>query len=153
MKKKSVFALIISIFMFLGYLFYSNRNDTIKIFITFHKPFQLPTKGDILIPIHVGRDVEDVASFDGHLSQDDISWLHDNMIGDNLGENISKKNRMFDVLTAYYYVWKNYSKFGSPDYIGFMAHRKILITNPNEYRNFNRSAPNYGYTKKDYFLC
>lgn len=70
------------------------------------------------------------------------------MIGDNIGDNISDKNRMFDVLTAYYYVWKHYKEIGNPSYIGFMAHRKVLITNPNKYRTFNRSAPNYGYSEE-----
>lgn len=62
----------------------------------------------------------------GHLKHEDIVWFHKNMIGDDTGDNISAKNRTFDVLTAYYWVWKHYEEIGNPRYIGFFAHRKGL---------------------------
>ena len=98
----------------------------IKIFITYYKPYRLPSTKSILVPIQVGRDVEHEPFMKGQLSDGDIAWLHSRMIGDNTGDNISAKNRSFDVLTAYYWVWKHYKEIGNPRYIGFFAHRKGL---------------------------
>lgn len=100
---------------------------SVKIFVTYYKPYKLPPKDTIFVPIQVGRAIENEPYQGGKLSKEDISWLHENMIGDDTGDNISAKNREFDVLTAYYWVWKNYKKIGSPKYIGFFAHRKWLV--------------------------
>ena len=96
----------------------------IKIFITYYKPYRLPSTKSILVPIQVGRDVEHEPFMKGQLSDGDIAWLHSRMIGDNTGDNISAKNRSFDVLTAYYWVWKHYKEIGNPRYIGFFCTSK-----------------------------
>ena len=120
----------------------------VKIFVTYYKPFRIPDKGHILQPIQVGRAIEKDPFMGGQLSDEDVEWLHKRMIGDNTGENISEKNRSFDVLTAYYWVWKNYRKIGNPKYIGFFAHRKLLELGASEYQKFSIYAPDYGYTAR-----
>lgn len=112
----------------------------IKIFVTYHKPSYLPKRGKIVQPIQVGRAIERESFMGGKLSAEDVFWLHENMIGDDSGDNISSKNRTFDVLTAYYWVWKHYREVGNPQYIGFMAHRKQLV-----FGSFNPEEPDYGY--------
>jgi len=126
----------------------SFHHPKIKIFMTYYKPFRLPKKGEIVQPIQVGRAIETEPFMGGKLSDEDRAWLHENMIGDDSGDNISAKNRSFDVLTAYYWVWKHYREIGNPEYIGFWAHSKILILTPTNKRLFNRLAPNYGLDEK-----
>lgn len=96
---------------------------TVKLLICYHKKDVL-LKDDILTPIHVGRVLarkrmgEDSPQF---------KWLAENMIGDDTGENISKKNLSYNELTAVYWAWKNYDKLGNPDYIGLMHYRRHFI--------------------------
>lgn len=108
------------------YYFYSNQS--ICVFVTFYKPFDTRysdlVDNPYMVPIQVGRAVENEPYMGGKLSFDDIQWLHERMIGDDTGDNISHKNREFDVLTAYWWVWKHYKEIGNPKYIGFFAHRK-----------------------------
>lgn len=123
------------------------HSSEVKIFVTYHKPYQLPAEGKVLQPIQVGRAVEKEPFDGGQLSDEDIEWLHKWMIGDDTGENISKKNRAYDVLTAYYWVWKHYNEIGNPKYIGFLAHRKFLSAN-DENLKFNRYAVDFGYKEQ-----
>lgn len=97
----------------------------IKILLAYHKPDRL-VKNDILVPIHVGRDIAFEKSKDGKISTKDYEWLVKNCIGDNTGDNISSQNRYFCELTATYWVWKNYDKLGNPDYIGLMHYRTFF---------------------------
>ena len=120
----------------------------VKIFMTYYKPFQLPKKGKIIQPIQVGRAIEKEPFIGGGLSEEDVSWLHENMLGDDTGDNISAKNRSFDVLTAYYWVWKHYKEIGNPEYIGFFAHSKILIVTPTQMRKYNRHIADFGIDEK-----
>lgn len=48
------------------------------------------------------------------------------LIGDNIGDNISDKNLVFNELTTVYWAWKNYDKIGNPDYIGLNHYRRIF---------------------------
>lgn len=131
-------AIIVVIHLFLEQMLPSYRvyvqefmfRPQMKIFVTYHKPYE-PSynilKGKrFMVPIQVGRAVEQEPFMGGKLSKEDISWLHERMIGDDTGDNISSKNREYDVLTAYYWVWKHYKEIGNPKYIGFFAHRKWL---------------------------
>lgn len=59
-------------------------------------------------------------------------WMLENCIGDDTGENISHKNHCYSELTGTYWAWKNYEQIGSPDYIGFMHYRHILVF-PDKY--------------------
>lgn len=101
------------------------KQPTIKILVGYHKPALL-FKSNILTPIHLGRAVAREASKDGSISDKDYHWMLDNMIGDDTGENISAKNRLYAELTALYWAWKNYEELGSPDYIGCMHYRRLL---------------------------
>lgn len=102
-----------------------NGKKNIKIMLAYHKPDRL-VKNDILVPIHVGRDIAFEKSKDGQISTKDYEWLVKNCIGDNTGDNISRQNRYFCELTATYWVWKNYDKLGNPDYIGLMHYRTFF---------------------------
>lgn len=124
----------------------ADKPDEIKIFMTYYKPYLLPVKGEIFQPIQVGRAIEKVPFAGGALSDTDIKWLHDYTIGDDTGDNISAKNRSFDVLTAYYWVWKHYKEIGNPKYIGFFAHRKILMPETENCCVFDKDAPDFGLT-------
>jgi len=124
----------------------ADRSDEIKIFVTYYKPYLLPVKGKILQPIQVGRAIEKEPFTGGRLSDMDIKWLHDYTIGDDTGDNISVKNRSFDVLTAYYWVWKHYKEIGNPKYVGFFAHRKILMPETENCCVFDKNAPDFGLT-------
>lgn len=107
--------------------------DSIRIFVTYYKPLETSYRAlansRYMVPIQVGRAIEGEPFMGGGLSANDIDWLHERMIGDDTGENISAKNREFDVLTAYWWVWKHYKEIGNPRYIGFFAHRKWLTVN------------------------
>lgn len=106
-------------------------SPSVKILVGYHKPAVL-LKNDLLIPIHVGRASAGQFSKDGIMSESDRQWMHDNMIGDDTGDNISGLNRHFCELTAIYWAWKNYDKIGNPDYIGFMHYRRhFIFTNPS----------------------
>lgn len=87
-----------------------------KILISYHKEDML-IKNSILTPIHVGRDLNT------------SSWLEENMIGDNTGDNISSKNNRYCELTAQYFAWKNLEKLNNPEYIGFLHYRRLLNFN------------------------
>lgn len=112
----------------------------IKIFVTYYKPYDnsynVLKDSNFMVPIQVGRAIEKEPFMGGQLSDEDVSWLHERMIGDDTGDNISAKNREYDVLTAYYWVWKHYKEIGNPKYIGFAAHRKWLYVNPSGYKSF-----------------
>lgn len=106
----------------------------IKILVGYHRPATL-LKSDIYVPIHLGRAVAREKSKDGVLSEQGSRWLHDNMIGDDTGDNISSRNRVFCELTGIYWAWKNYEALGNPDYVGFMHYRRIF--------DFKQESENY----------
>lgn len=74
-----------------------------KIIIAAHKPYEMP-KGDIYLPLHVGRE-----------GKEDIGYT-----GDNTGDNISLKNPSYCELTGLYWGWKNLDV----DYIGLAHYRR-----------------------------
>ena len=113
------------------------KQPTLKILVAYHKPATL-IKNDIFVPIHVGRSVAKEASKDGVISDKDLKWLQDNMIGDDTGDNISHLNRYFCELTAIYWAWKNYDKLGNPDFIGLCHYSRFFHFFPNFSRNFNK---------------
>ncbi|WP_295364336.1 DUF4422 domain-containing protein [uncultured Succinivibrio sp.] len=98
-------------------------NEKIKILVGYHKKSFL-LKSDILCPIQLGKKSETTVSKDGLLDSDEHFWLHQNLIGDDTGENISEKNRNYSELTGIYWAWKNLDKLENPSYIGFMHYRR-----------------------------
>ncbi|MBR2273658.1 MAG: DUF4422 domain-containing protein [Alphaproteobacteria bacterium] len=120
----------------------------VKIFVTYYKPYRIPTQTKVLVPMQVGRAIEKQPFMGGQLSSQDIVWLHQHMIGDDSGENISAKNRQFDVLTAYYWVWKHYKEIGNPAYVGFFAHRKMLNLQEQTWGHIRFWAADFGFEEQ-----
>ena len=100
----------------------------IKLLICYHKPAHL-LKDNILTPIHVGRAL---AKEKMDHESPNYKWLINNMIGDDTGNNISKKNGSYNEMTCLYWAWKNYDKLGNPDYIGLMHYRRHFILHEGE---------------------
>ncbi len=74
-----------------------------------HKSYHFPDDS-IYAPIQVGKT----------LSQDDFGYL-----GDDVGENISQKNRSFSELTALYWAWKN-DFFKERNFCGLVHYRRYF---------------------------
>lgn len=83
----------------------------LKIFVTYHNDNYPIFKNEVFEPIFCGLDL-----YDGKTS----------LIGDNTGDNISSKNRMYSENTAHYWVLKNYIDTAEEEYIGFCHYRRIL---------------------------
>lgn len=81
----------------------------IKILIATHKKYEMP-KDSCYLPIHVGKE-----------GKENIKY-----VGDNTGENISKKNPYYCELTGLYWAWKNLEC----DYIG-LSHYRRHFSNKN----------------------
>ena len=86
---------------------------SVKVLVCYHKPSDI-LSNEVYVPIHVGRALSD----DGQLMKD--------MIGDDIGDNISDKNAYYSELTAQYWAWKNIEQLGNPEYIGLMHYRRLL---------------------------
>lgn len=108
---------------------YKVNQKQVNLFMVYHKPSTL-YKGDIVTPIHAGRDVAFTAAKDGSITVDDFKWLEKNMIGDNTADNISTKNRFYNEMTVTYWIWKNCK---SP-IVGLMHYRRIF-----DFREFGKS--------------
>ena len=116
--------------------------NNIKLLIATHKHCGIP-KGDVFVPIHVGREIATEISKDGKINKTELNWLLNNTIGDDSGENISCKNRYYSELSAIYWAWKNYDKLGNPDYIGLMHYRRHFIFNNKYYLNKMKFESDY----------
>lgn len=114
------------------------NNKKVNLFMVYHKPTTL-YKGDILTPIHAGRDVAFTGSKDGKMTVEDLSWLEQNMIGDNIGKHISAKNRFFNEITVTYWIWKNCKA----SIVGLMHYRRIF-----DLRKLGKSQDYADITKK-----
>ena len=77
----------------------------IKILVATHKKYWMP-KDKVYIPIQLGKSIHE-----------DLGIL-----GDNTGENISKKQPYYSELTAIYWAWKNLKA----DYIGINHYRRYF---------------------------
>lgn len=77
----------------------------IKILVATHKEYWMP-KDDVYLPLHVGRE-----------GKQDLGF-----IGDNTGDNISRKNANYCELTGLYWAWKNLHC----DYIGLCHYRRYF---------------------------
>lgn len=85
----------------------ANNDNDLTIYIASHK--------DVVIPDMPG----------GYETIEVGAALHNNNFGkirDDVGENISKKNKTFCELTAYYWIWKN----SDVEYVGLVHYRRFL---------------------------
>ncbi|MEI0581570.1 DUF4422 domain-containing protein [Brachyspira pilosicoli] len=129
------------------------KNKLLKILVAYNKPGILIKNNEEIIPIHVGREIENNKE-SKNVSSNDSDFILTNMIGDDTGDNISSKNREYCELTAIYWAWKNYKDIGSPDYIGFMDDKRLLNlsekNNTLEILDFNDKIANLiGYSKEN----
>ena len=63
----------------------------------------------------------------------EIENFPNNWIRDNVGDNISQKNKSFGTLTSHYWVWKNKLKyFDENEWIGFSHYRRHWIKKNNQ---------------------
>ena len=85
-----------------------------KILIATHKKYIFPNS-DTYIPIQVGKG----------LSQEEFGY-----IGDDIGENISSKNKNYSELTALYWAWKN-QFFKEVTYCGLVHYRRYFSGTEN----------------------
>ncbi|MFI3296996.1 MAG: DUF4422 domain-containing protein [bacterium] len=83
----------------------------IKIFASYHKD-AYRVKNEVFEPIQIGRDVFPV--------------LLDDMIGDNTGDNISKRQPFYSDYVTPYWLLKNYIDTCEEDYIGVCHYRRIF---------------------------
>lgn len=93
-----------------------------KIYVACHKRDNCLLKLDnpIYIPIHCGKDIfKEDEKLVGYLPS----------LGDNTGDNISKKNPNYCELTAAYWIWKNDTS--APDDIVGLNHYRRYFSEPN----------------------
>ncbi|MDE5944144.1 MAG: DUF4422 domain-containing protein [Rikenella sp.] len=87
--------------------------------MAYHKPAPI-VSGSVYRPIHVGKALSEV----------DIPGT----IGDDTGDNISRKNPLYCEMTAAYWAWKNDR---DSDYIGLCHYRRVFsMKRPKTRRNF-----------------
>ena len=91
------------------------KEANIKIIVCAHKADYCKSD-DIYMPIHVGKALSNV----------ELGY-----IGDDTGDNISKKNPSFCELTGMYWAWKNLKNV---DYIGLNHYRRYFIQ--DKFKNF-----------------
>ncbi len=82
-----------------------------------HKNYRMP-RDEIYKPIHAGRRLN---FFDNNrsISVDNMLYQY---VGDDIGDNISRKNPNYCELTVLYNLWKNYTA----DYIGLCHYRRYF---------------------------
>ena len=101
--------------------------DNIKIYVAAHQRFVLPSDIDlnIYIPIHCGKATYNLDSDRGKTGSKSI--LPE--IGDDTGDNISKKNKYYSELTAMYWIWKNDT---TSDIVGLNHYRRFFAENDDD---------------------
>ena len=117
----------------------------IKVIVATHKAYWMPDD-DIYLPLHVGKEGKKSIGY----------------IGDNTGENISKKNANYCELTGLYWAWKNLSA----DYVGLCHYRryftnsktrncekkKLAILSRGEYEKILEECPIIVPDKRRYYI-
>ena len=106
-----------------------------KLIVSYHKPSRI-FNDPLYLPVNAGRSLLDQKYNQGLMSFSEKQWLLQNTIGDDTGDNISDLNYSFCELTAIYWVWKNYDRIGSPDYIGFCHYRRIFDVDSDTIEQF-----------------
>ena len=94
-----------------------NANKTVKdkemkieIYDLIHKPYRVPTD-PLYIPIQPG------------CAEPGCKYLGDGIQRDDEGDNISIKNRAYNMLCPMYWVWKH----SQADYVGIVHYRRFLV--------------------------
>lgn len=103
-----------------------------KIYVVSHKNFILPTDDSLYIPIMVGKGYTEIV---------------DGAITDNTGDNIAKKNDLYNELTALYWIWKN----SDADIVGLCHYRRYFTTAYGKLSNV-LSKKNTGFLDEKYII-
>lgn len=91
----------------------------IKVLVATHKNYDMPNDGAYL-PVFVGNAIH--------------PKNNPGFQGDDVGENISLKNKNYNELTAIYWAWKNLDA----DAVGLVHYRRYLVDNSKKGSGFNR---------------
>ena len=121
------------------------ENINVKFLVAYHKP-DILFDNEMLIPIHVGRAILKERAKTDEVARKNLEFLENHMIGDDTGDNISRKNSSYNELTALYWAWKNYDKIGNPTHIGLMHYRRHFI-----FKNLDNTFNECNDIGKDYF--
>lgn len=89
-----------------------SNDKNLQILVACHKPDVNVKQSAIYMPIHVGKALHPEVNL--------------GFIGDDTGDNISKKNQSYCELTAVYWAWKNMKNI---DIIGLAHYRRYLNIN------------------------
>ena len=108
----------------------------LKILVAYHIKSPV-VENEVFLPIHLGQG-------------DDYDYLATQMIGDDTGDNISKKNSTYNEFTAVYWAWKNYDKIGNPDYIGLNHYRRFFIFEKRKYAFYDTDSADGIFEKLNY---
>ena len=129
-KYSTFFYVILAISVLLSaiYILFIYKTDYLKIFVVYYKPAPL-IKTEIFEPIQGGRSISNSPSRAGTFTQKEISWLKENMIGDDTKDNISDLNRYFAEITALYWIYKN----TTTPFVGMFQYRRYLSLNNNSH--------------------
>lgn len=84
-----------------------------KIFLATHIPYTFPENSTLYVPLQCGAAIDEPLGY----------------LPDNIGDNISAKNRNYCEMTAYYWVWKNVLH---DDIVGVGHYRRIPGISDNE---------------------
>ena len=82
------------------------KNEKTEIYVVTHKKFEQP-KDDMYIPIQAGASINENLGY----------------LTDNVGDNISEKNKNYCELTALYWMWKNCKA----DIVGLTHYRRYFF--------------------------
>lgn len=82
----------------------------VSIFVACHKPTKV-IANNAYVPIHVGRAI---SKYKEEMAD---------MIGDDIGDNISEKNSSYSEMTAHYWIWKNVQDV---EYVGLCHYRRLF---------------------------
>lgn len=88
----------------------------ICIYVVGHKAFEMPVQDTFYVPLMVGDQCEQLPQ-----------WGY----ADNIGENISAKNKRYNELTGLYWIWKN----SDAEIVGMCHYRRYFVTLEGKIRN------------------
>ena len=105
---------------------FENIPPTIKLLTVYHKPAEV-IKTNVYTPILVGNAIRNRETKDGYFNENEFKLFEREVLKDDIGENISEKNRSLNELTAIYWAWKNYDQLGNPAWFGLVHYRRFFI--------------------------
>lgn len=99
---------------------------TLKLLTVYHKPCEV-IRTNVYTPILVGNAIRNRETKDGYFNENEFKNFEREVLKDDIGENVSDKNRSLNELTAIYWAWKNYDQLGNPAWFGLVHYRRFFI--------------------------